>query len=79
METSISDMIQFLEENKKWWEDAADLCEQRAESLRSPEKEAELLLCAVYRERADRQSQAIEGLRNKVDSAQGGGHRAGDL
>jgi hypothetical protein len=71
MELSAKDMIQFFAENKKWWEDAADLCERRAESLRSPEKEAELLLAAVYRERADRHAQTIENLRKNVDSARG--------
>ena len=68
MESSIKDTIQFLEANKKWWEETADQCEYRAESLRSPEKEVELLLCAVYRERADWHTPAVEGLRSKVDS-----------
>ena len=71
MEPCAEDTIQFLEENKKWWEHAADQCEKRAGGLPSPAKEEELLLSAVYRERAERHSQAIEGLRKKVESAHG--------
>jgi hypothetical protein len=62
MELSTQDTIRFLEENKKWWEDAADLCEHKAKSLRSPDKEIELLLSAVYRERAEMHTIAIERL-----------------
>ncbi|HEY4739186.1 MAG TPA: hypothetical protein VIH76_01180 [Candidatus Acidoferrales bacterium] len=66
MEPSTKEMlIEFFEENKKWWEDAADFCERHAKTLQPPEKERELLLSAVYRERAEKQAQEIERLRAK--------------
>ncbi|HEY4742809.1 MAG TPA: hypothetical protein VIH76_19595 [Candidatus Acidoferrales bacterium] len=72
MEQSIEDVIlELLEQNKKWWEQAAATCEARAVHLPSGEKETEQLMGAVYRERADKHSQAIEGLRKKVESAHG--------
>ena len=64
MEQSIEDVIlEFLEQNKKWWEQAAATCEARATHLPSGEKETEQLMAAVYRERAERQTQIMARLR----------------
>jgi hypothetical protein len=63
MEASNQEIIDLLEQNEKWWQDAADSCEHRAAILPSVEKEVQLLLAAVYRERAERHTQTLVRVR----------------
>jgi uncharacterized NAD(P)/FAD-binding protein YdhS len=72
MEPSIDDIIlEFLEQNVKWWEQAAVTCESRADGLPPGEKEVWLVMAAVYRERAEKHTQAIERLRQDRKAAPG--------
>jgi hypothetical protein len=69
MDISNPGIFELLEQNAKWWEHAAVACENLALRLASGEKEEWLLLCAVYRERADLNARRIEDLRQKSECA----------
>jgi hypothetical protein len=64
-----SDVIAFLQENVGWWKDAADSCEAVALTLSPREREEQLLLSAVYRERAELHKKMIEKLRGESSHA----------
>jgi hypothetical protein len=63
MDTSIQSILEILEENVNWWEQAAVTCEQTAAHLPSGEKEGWQLMGAVYRERAEKHARFVEQLR----------------
>jgi hypothetical protein len=63
METSIENILEILEENVNWWEQAAITCEDTAARLPTGEKESWQLMGAVYRERAERHARLIEQMR----------------
>jgi hypothetical protein len=62
MDTDTGDLFELLQQNAKWWEQAAVTCEGSAAQLPSGAKEELQLLGAVYRERAQKFSKLIEGL-----------------
>jgi hypothetical protein len=62
METSIENILEILEENVNWWEQAAITCEHTAARLPTGEKEGWQLMGAVYRERADKHARLVEQL-----------------
>jgi hypothetical protein len=63
METSMHNILEILEENVNWWEQAAITCEQAATRLPTGEKEGWQLMGAVYRERAEKHAHLVEQLR----------------
>jgi hypothetical protein len=64
-------ILEILEQNAKWWEQAAVTCENTAARLPSGEKEEVLLMSAVYRERASMHARLIEQLRGSGNAARG--------
>lgn len=75
MEASTESILEFLEQNEKWWEQAAVTCERTAADLAPGEKEVWQLMGAVYRERAEKHAQIIERLRQHGDPARSQGPR----
>ncbi|MGD0425192.1 MAG: hypothetical protein ABSC10_00600 [Candidatus Acidiferrales bacterium] len=71
MGTSMQDILGILEENVKWWEQAAVTCEHTAAKLPSGEKEGWQLMGAVYRERAQKHGRIVEQLRRENNAAHG--------
>jgi len=63
MDTSMQGILELLEENVNWWEQAAVTCEHTAAHLPTGEKEGWQLMGAVYRERAEKHSQLVKHLR----------------
>jgi hypothetical protein len=70
-DTSDKGILEILEQNAKWWEQAAVTCENTAARLPSGEKEEVLLMSAVYRERAGMHARLIEQLRGRGNGARG--------
>jgi hypothetical protein len=66
MDSSNDDVLELLEQNASWWEQAALTCEQIAANHGLGTKEEWQLMGAVYRERAQRHAQIIDQLRQKV-------------
>lgn len=52
MEDKLKELLSFVEEDAKHWEDVAERCEKLADGLPESKKAEQELLCAVYRERA---------------------------
>ena len=52
MEDKLKELLAFVEEDAKHWEDVAEECEKLADGLPEVKKAQQELLCAVYRERA---------------------------
>jgi hypothetical protein len=71
MDSSIQDILGILEDNAKWWEQAAVTCEHTASRLPTGEKEGWLLMGAVYRERAQKHTLLVEQLRRENNAAHG--------
>lgn len=71
MNTSNEGILEILEQNAKWWEQAAVTCERTAAHLPSSEKEEWELMGAVYRERAGKHAHLIEELRKNGKGASG--------
>jgi hypothetical protein len=71
MDTSIQHILEILEENVNWWEQAAVTCEQAATRLATGEKEGWQLMGAVYRERAQKHSRLVAQLRHENNAAHG--------
>ncbi len=71
MDKSKDGILEFLEQNAKWWEQAALACEQTGAHLASGEREVWRLMAAIYRERADMHNVLIEKLRQEVNAAHG--------
>jgi uncharacterized NAD(P)/FAD-binding protein YdhS len=69
--TSMQDILEILEDNVKWWEQAAVTCEQTAARLSTGEKEGWQLMGAVYQERAVKHTRLIEQLRREKTAARG--------
>jgi hypothetical protein len=67
MTTSTENIFELLEQNAKWWEQAAVLCEHTVAQLEPGRREEWQLMGAVYRERADKHVHLIEFLRQKGD------------
>jgi hypothetical protein len=65
MDLAMQGILEILEENVKWWEQAAVTCEHTATGLPVGEKEGWELMGAVYRERAEKHSRLIEQLRRE--------------
>jgi hypothetical protein len=65
MTSSTENIFELLEQNAKWWEQAAVLCEQTVAQLEPGRREEWHLMGAVYRERADKHVHLIEYLRQK--------------
>jgi hypothetical protein len=62
-------ILEILEENVKWWEQAAVTCEHTAARLPEGEKEGWQLMGAVYRERAEKHTRLVEQMRGENNSA----------
>ena len=67
MTPSTENILELLEQNAKWWEQAAVLCEHTVAQLEPGRREEWQLMGAVYRERADKHVHLIEYLRQKGD------------
>jgi hypothetical protein len=67
MNSSIEAILELLEQNVKWWEQAAITCEQTAAQVDPTRKEEWWLMGAVYRERAEKHSRLLEHLCEKRD------------
>jgi hypothetical protein len=63
MDASMQNILEILEENVNWWEQAAVTCEDTASRLATGEKEGWQLMGAVYRERAAKHTRLVEQLR----------------
>jgi hypothetical protein len=70
-DTSDKGILEILEQNAKWWEQAALTCENTAARLPSGEKEEVLLMSAVFRERAGMHARLIEQLRGSENGDRG--------
>jgi hypothetical protein len=71
MDLATQGILEILEENVKWWEQAAVTCEHTAARLPAGEKEGWELMGAVYRERAEKHTRLVEQLRRDNHSAHG--------
>ena len=71
MDNSMQNILEILEENVNWWEQAAITCEHTAARLPTGEKEGWQLMGAVYRERAEKHSRLVEQLRGDNNGARG--------
>lgn len=71
VDTSMQGILEILEENVNWWEQAAVTCEHTASRLPTGEKEGWQLMGAVYRERADKHTRLVEQLRRENNAAHG--------
>jgi hypothetical protein len=71
MDTSNENILEILEQNAKWWEQAAVTCERTASCAAPGKKEEWQLMAAVYQERAEKFTHVIETLRQKSDTAHG--------
>jgi hypothetical protein len=69
MDMAMQGILEILEENVKWWEQAAVTCEHTAARMPAGEKEGWQLMGAVYRERAEKHSRLIEQFRRENNSA----------
>ena len=67
MTPSTENILELLEQNAKWWEQAAVLCEHTVAKLEPGRREEWQLMGAVYRERADKHVHLIEHLRQNGD------------
>jgi hypothetical protein len=71
MDASMQHILEILEENVGWWEQAAVTCEDTASRLATGEKEGWELMGAVYRERAEKHSRLVEQVRQANNAAHG--------
>jgi hypothetical protein len=71
MDISNEGILEILEQNAKWWEQAAVTCERTAAQLASGKKEEWELMGAVYRERAGKHAHLIEQMRKNGKGANG--------
>jgi hypothetical protein len=71
MDTSTENILETLEQNANWWEQAAATCEGPITQLASNSKEEWQLMAAVYRERANKLTHLLEQLRHKTNGAHG--------
>jgi hypothetical protein len=71
MDTAMQEILEILEENVTWWEQAAATCEHTGARLPSGEKEGWQLMGAVYRERAEKHTRLVEQLRRVNNAAHG--------
>ena len=71
MDASMQGILEILEENVKWWEQAAVTCEHTATRLPAGEKEGWELMGAVYRERAEKHTRLVEQFRLGKNAAHG--------
>ncbi len=61
---STDEAISLIESNTRFWYDAAQYCENLAQALSDEQRQRELeLLAAVYRERAEINTEAIKKMR----------------
>jgi hypothetical protein len=71
MDMAMQEIFEILEENVRWWEQAAVTCEHTAARLLEGEKEGWQLMGAVYRERADKHARLVEQMRRDGNGARG--------
>lgn len=71
MEMATQEVFEILEENVRWWEQAAVTCEHTAARLLEGEKEGWQLMGAVYRERAEKHARLVEQMRRDGNGARG--------
>jgi len=69
--TNNGDILEILDQNAKWWEQAAVTCERTAAQYSNGQKEEWELMAAVYQERAQKVARFIEELRGKGNGAHG--------
>jgi hypothetical protein len=69
MEIAMQGILEILDENVRWWEQAAVTCEHAAGRLPEGEKEGWQLMGAVYRERAEKHARLVEQVRQGNSSA----------
>jgi|SRR3984885_2934630 hypothetical protein len=63
MDSSTDTVLELLEQNASWWEQAALTCEHIAANHGLGTKEEWQLMGAVYRERAQKHAQILDQLR----------------
>jgi hypothetical protein len=66
LENPLVEVLSFVEGDVKWWEDAAQHCEELAHKLGGEEQAQLGLLCAVYRERAQSHRDLVARMRERV-------------
>jgi hypothetical protein len=71
MNSSLDVLLELLEQNANWWEQAAITCEHIAANRGLGSKEEWQLMGAVYRERAQKHAQLMEQFRQKGTSTHG--------
>ena len=69
MEIAMQGILEILDENVRWWEQAPVTCEHAAGRLPEGEKEGWQLMGAVYRERAEKHARLVEQVRQGNSSA----------
>jgi len=69
--TNGNDILEILDLNAKWWEQAAVSCERTAAQSSNGKKEEWELMAAVYQERARKVARFIEELRARSNGAHG--------
>src|ERR1700691_2781551 len=69
MEIAMQGILEILDENVRWWEQAAVTCEHAAGPLPEGEQEGSQLMGAVYRERAEKHARLVEQVRQGNNSA----------
>ena len=70
MDSSTDTVLELLEQNASWWEQAALTCEHIAANHGLGTKEEWQLMGAVYRERAQKHAQILDQLRRNGINAQ---------
>jgi hypothetical protein len=64
-----NELLSLIESDIKWFDDAAQNCEQNSLTIASVEMSAvQLLFSAVYRERAQAHKRLIEATRERLDA-----------
>jgi hypothetical protein len=71
MDIGMQGILEILEENVRWWEQAAVTCEHTADRLPAGEKEGWQLMGAVYRERAEKHARLVEQFRRESNLSRG--------
>jgi hypothetical protein len=69
--TSNKDVLEILDQNTKWWEQAAVTCERTAAQCSNGHKEEWELMAAVYQERAEKVARFLIELGGRGNGAHG--------
>jgi hypothetical protein len=63
MDEQFKELLALVEGDSKWMDDAAQHCQELASKLRGEERAKLLLMCAVYREKAQAHRDLIARMR----------------